>query len=479
MELKSALSYDDVLLVPQFSSILPAEVDTTTQLVKNIKLKIPLVSAAMDTVTEYEMATVMAKSGGIGIIHRNMTIEEQAYNVEKVKRAEMLIIYDMVTLSPEDTVEKAEEIAEKRKISGFPVVLKRKLVGIVTHRDLRFASQKEKIKKVMTRKVITGSPHMSMEEAKKIMCRHKIEKLPLVDGRNNLKGLMTLRDIESTINFPDTTKDKKGSLRVGAAVGVNDEKRVEALVGKNVDVVVVDTAHGHTKNVIAAVKKIKDNFSVPVIAGNVVTPEAVDDLYAAGADAVKIGVGPGSICTTRIVAGIGVPQFTAVKECAERAKEYNMSAIADGGIRYSGDIAKAIAAGANSVMIGSLLAGTDEAPGRVIFMNGRKYKEYRGMGSVGAMLKGSKERYLQKEIKKKEKLVPEGVEAVVPYSGRAREVLYQLAGGLKSSMGYVGAKSIDEMQEKAKFIVVTNSGMKESHPHDVFITDNAPNYPLK
>jgi len=473
---KIALTFDDVLLLPSRSNVFPREADVRTKLSKNISLNIPLVSAAMDTVTEARLAIAIAKEGGIGIIHRNMSIEAQCEEVREVKRYESWIIRNPVTLSPEDTLSKAFEITEKLGVQSFPVVDKEgKLVGLITNRDVKFRSGYEKVKDVMTKKPVTATAGVSIEKATEILLRHKIEKLPLVDKKGVLKGLITIKDIEDSKQFPNSCKDKEGRLIVGAAVSPSDMERVKSLVEAEVDVIVVDTAHGHSLNVIKGVRKIKKKFGIEVIAGNVVTGEATEELISAGADSVKVGVGPASICTTRIVAGVGMPQITAIQECSKVAEKYNIPVIADGGIRYSGDIAKAIAAGAHSVMIGSLFAGTEEAPGRVVFMEGRKYKRYRGMGSLSAMVEGSRERYFQDNIPKR-KLVPEGVEGVVPYRGTVSEIVYQLIGGLKAAMGYCGCKTIEEMRKKAKFVRITSAGIVENHPHNIMITEEAPNY---
>ena len=473
---KTALTFDDVLLVPAKSEVLPNQTDTSTNFTRKIRLKIPLVSAAMDTVTESGLAIAMAREGGIGIIHKNLTVDEQCAEVKKVKKYESWIIKNPMALSPEDTLSKLRKIRDSTGVASFPVVENGKLVGIVTNRDVRFVSDPgTKIGDIMTRNVITIQPKTSMEKAIEIMSKKKVERLPIVDSEGRVEGLITVRDIEKSRLYPNSAKDKEGRLRVGAAIGPSDERRAEELIKAEVDVLVLDTAHGHSKNVIEAVKSLKKMTDTEIIAGNVATAEAVDDLIAAGADAIKVGVGPGSICISRIVAGVGIPQITAILECAEAARKHGVPVIADGGIRYSGDIAKAIAAGASTVMLGSLFAGTEESPGRVVFMQGRKYKRYRGMGSVGAMEKGSKDRYFQKGVEKS-KLVPEGVEGIIPYRGTVAEVVFQMIGGVRSAMGYCGCRNIEEMQTAAKLRRTSNAGMAESHPHDVVITEETPNY---
>ncbi len=480
-EVKEALTFDDVLLVPNYSEVLPTQVDVRTKLTKKITLNIPIMSAAMDTVTESELAIAIAREGGIGIIHKNMSIEEQAEEVDRVKRSESGMIVKPVTVSPEQTIAEAEKLMKKYKISGLPVTDESgKLLGIITNRDIRFVKDfSKKIKEVMTKENLKTVPvGTTLEEAKEILHKFKIEKLPVVDENGYLKGLITIKDIEKKEKYPNACKDELGRLMVGAAVGVGEEalRRAEALIEAGVDVIVVDTAHGHSKGVISMVEKLKERFpDVDVIAGNVATPEATEALIKAGADAVKVGIGPGSICTTRIVAGVGVPQLTAVAECSEVADKYGISIIADGGIKFSGDIAKAIGAGARVVMIGSLFAGTKESPGELILYQGRSYKVYRGMGSLGAMKKGSKDRYFQSEVEEK-KLVPEGIEGMVPYRGPLADTIHQLVGGLRAGMGYCGAATIEEMREKARFVKITSAGLKESHVHDVIITKEAPNY---
>ena len=477
---RQGLTFDDVLLIPGKSDILPNQVQISTYLTKKIKLNIPLMSAGMDTVTEGKMAISMAREGGIGIIHKNMSIQEQALEVDKVKRSENGVIVDPFYLSPENPVADALELMERYRISGVPITTKGKLVGIITNRDIRFETNYERsINEVMTKeKLITAIEGTTMDQALEILMQHKIEKLPIVDGQGFLKGLITIKDIEKAIKFPNSAKDSKGRLLVGAAVGITKDmmERVEALYKSSADVIVVDTAHGHSQGVIDAVRKIKSVFpDLQLVAGNVATADATVELIKAGADCVKVGIGPGSICTTRVIAGIGVPQITAVYDCAKAAKEYNIPVIADGGIKYSGEITKAIAAGANVVMMGSLFAGTEESPGETIIYKGRSFKSYRGMGSIAAMQKGSKDRYFQEDDRK---LVPEGVEGKVPYKGPVKDTLFQLIGGLRSGMGYCGTATIKDLQENGKFIRITNAGLKESHPHDINITKEAPNYSM-
>ena len=479
--LKEGLTFDDVLLIPAKSEILPKETDVSTMLTKKIKLNIPIMSAGMDTVTEARLAIAIAREGGIGIIHKNMSIEAQALEVDKVKRSEHGVIVDPFYLSPDHIVSDALELMERYRISGVPIVdQKGKLVGILTNRDLRFETDMSRpIHEVMTKdNLITAPVGTDLEEAENILRKYKIEKLPLVDDKGYLKGLITIKDIEKAIQFPNSAKDKNGRLLVGAAVGVTQDMmdRIRALVDAKVDVVVVDTAHGHSKGVLDAVKKIKINYpDLQVIAGNVATAEGTRELIEAGADAVKVGIGPGSICTTRVVTGVGVPQITAIYDCANEADKYGIPVIADGGIKYSGDITKAIAAGARAVMIGSLFAGTEESPGELEIYQGRSFKVYRGMGSLGAMASGSKDRYFQEDVKK---LVPEGVEGRVPYKGPLSETIYQLVGGLRAGMGYCGTATIEELRKKGQFIKITSAGLRESHPHDVQITKEAPNYSL-
>ncbi len=474
------LTFDDVLLIPAKSDILPRQVSVATRLTRNIKLNIPIMSAGMDTVTEAKMAIAMAREGGIGVIHKNMTIDEQANEIDKVKRSEHGIIVDPIFLSPDSTLKHANDLMEKYRISGVPITEKGKLVGIITNRDLRFETDLSKIiDDCMTKEeLITAPVGTSLEEAKEILRQHRIEKLPLVDNEGYLKGLITIKDIEKAQKYPDSAKDVKGRLLVAAAVGVSGDMmdRVDAIVHAKVDVIVVDTAHGHSAGVLEAVKKIKNTYPhIELIAGNVATAEGTLALIEAGVDAVKVGIGPGSICTTRVIAGIGVPQITAVYESAKVARQYGVPVIADGGIKYSGDIAKAIAAGAEVVMIGNLLAGTEESPGEKVIYQGRSYKVYRGMGSLGAMAKGSKDRYFQENM---DKLVPEGIEGRVPYKGFVADTLYQLVGGLRAGMGYCGVANIEEMITNTRFIRITGAGLKESHPHDVSITKEAPNYSL-
>lgn len=480
-----ALTYDDVLLVPGYSEVLPRDTNTSSQLTKNIRMNIPLVSAAMDTVTEAELAIAIALEGGIGFIHKNMSIEKQAAQVRKVKRSQAGMILDPITLDIEAKVRDAEAIMREFHIGGIPVVDgDRVLKGIITNRDLRFIKdQNVKIKTIMTSEnLITAKFGISLEQAEEILQEFKIEKLPIVDEDNKLTGLITYKDILKRRDKPHACKDEYGRLRVGAAVGVTADivERVEALKNAGVDVVSIDTAHGHSKGVIDTCKKIKSVFpDLEVIVGNIATPEAAIALAEAGADAVKVGVGPGSICTTRVIAGVGVPQLSAVFECAEALKGKNVPVIADGGIRYSGDLVKAIAAGASSIMIGSLLAGTEEAPGEMIIYEGRKFKTYRGMGSLEAMESGSKDRYFQDAEDNIKKLVPEGIVGRVAYKGLVSEVLYQLVGGLQAGMGYCGTKTVEDLQKNGKFVKITTAGVKESHPHDVSITREAPNYSAK
>jgi len=476
--IKEGLTFDDVLLVPQESSIIPADVDLSTQLTPTIKLNIPLMSAAMDTVTESRLAIAMAREGGIGIIHKNMSVEEQAAHVDRVKRSEHGVITDPFFLEPQNLVSEAIALMEKYRISGVPITKEGKLVGILTNRDLRFETNFEQpIDNIMTKEnLVTAPVGTSLEEAQKILGKHRIEKLPIVDKDGYLKGLITIKDIEKAIQYPNSAKDSNGRLLAGAAVGVsvNTMERVDALVKAKVDLIVVDSAHGHSKNILKTVKEIKAKYpNLPLVAGNVATAEATEALIKAGADVVKVGIGPGSICTTRIVAGIGVPQLTAIMDCAEMAKKYGKTVIADGGIKYSGDIAKAIGGGASAAMIGSLFAGTLESPGEIEIYQGRSFKVYRGMGSLPAMAAGSKDRYFQENAKK---LVPEGVEGRVPYRGALSEIVYQMCGGIRAGMGYCGTKTIEELKEKAKFVKITSASLVESHPHDISITKESPNY---
>lgn len=475
-----ALTFDDVLLVPAKSDILPKDVNVSTKLTNKISLPIPLVSAAMDTVTEAELAIALAREGGIGIIHKNMTIEEQAKQVDLVKRSESGMILNPETLGPKNTLLEALEMMRRFKISGIPIVDGDKLIGILTNRDIRFATNYEQtIDNLMTKEnLITTPVGTSLKKAEKILQQHKIEKLLVVDKRGRLKGLITVKDIQKKKMYPNACKDTHGRLRVGAAIGTgrNGLERAEALINANVDVIVIDTAHGHSKGVLESTRNFKKKYpNIDVIAGNIATAEAAKDLIDAGADGLKVGIGPGSICTTRVVTGVGVPQIFAISEVTKIASKSNIPVIADGGIKYSGDVSKAIASGADSVMIGGLFAGTDESPGEVILLDGRSYKSVRGMGSIGAMAKGSKDRYFQEGLSV-DKLVPEGIEGRVPYRGPLRTSVFQLVGGLRSAMGYTGCKNISELKKKAKFVKITQSGMTESHPHDVIITKEAPNY---
>ena len=477
--IKEGLTFDDVLLVPQKSEVLPQNVKTGTRLTKKINLNIPLMSAGMDTVTESKMAISMARQGGIGIIHKNMTIEDQALEVDKVKRSESGVIVDPFYLTKDHTIQDADNIMARYKISGVPIVDKdNKLIGIITNRDIKFENDMNKsIEEAMTKdNLITAREGIDLVEAQSILKKNKIEKLPIVDEEGHLKGLITIKDIEKKIQYPNSAKDSHGRLLCGAAVGIGSDliERVTALVKANVDVVVLDSAHGHSKGVINAVSKIKEVYpELQVIAGNVATTEATEDLIKAGADCVKVGIGPGSICTTRVVAGIGVPQLTAVMDCAEVASKYDIPIIADGGIKYSGDIVKALAGGASVCMMGSMFAGTEESPGEIVLYKGRSYKTYRGMGSIAAMEKGSKDRYFQSDAKK---LVPEGVEGMVPYKGKVEDIIFQMIGGIRSGLGYCGAETIIDLQEKAQFVKITSASLKESHPHDITISKEAPNY---
>ena len=480
---KEGLTFDDVLLVPAKSEVLPKDVSLKVNLAETLRLNIPIISAGMDTVTESELAISIARQGGLGIIHKNMSIEQQADQVDKVKRSESGVITDPFFLTPDHQVFDAEHLMGKYRISGVPIVNneeEQKLVGIITNRDMRFIQDYSiKIEEVMTKTdLVTASVGTTLEEAEKILQRHKIEKLPLVNDEGVLKGLITIKDIEKVIEFPNSSKDSKGRLLCGAAVGVTADtmKRVEMLVKSHVDVIVVDTAHGHSKGVIETVRQIRESYpELNIIAGNVATAEATRDLIEAGADIVKVGIGPGSICTTRVVAGVGVPQITAVYDCATEARKHGKAIIADGGIKYSGDIVKALAAGGHAVMLGSLLAGVSESPGETEIYQGRRFKVYRGMGSVGAMEKGSKDRYFQEDNKK---FVPEGIEGRIPYKGPLTDTIYQLVGGIRSGMGYCGTANLEELRENAQFIKMTGAGLRESHPHDVHITKEAPNYSM-
>ncbi len=476
---KEGLTFDDVLLLPQASDFTPNEIILSTNLTKTIKLNVPLMSSAMDTVTEANMAIAMAREGGIGIIHKNMTIEQQAAEVDRVKRSENGVITNPFSLSPDHTIKDADELMAKYRISGVPICDENnKLVGIITNRDLKFETDfSKKIKESMTSKnLVTAHVGTTLEQAQGILLKHKIEKLPIVDENMHLKGLITIKDIEKAVQYPNSARDEYDRLLVGAAIGVTDDvlERTAALVRAGVDIVTLDSAHGHSKNIINTVKKVKESFpKLPIIAGNIATGEAAEALIKAGADCVKVGIGPGSICTTRIVAGIGAPQITAVYDVSQVAKKYGIPVIADGGIKYSGDITKAIAAGADVVMMGSIFAGCDEAPGEFEIYQGRRFKSYRGMGSLAAMEKGSKDRYFQTGSKK---LVPEGVEGRVPYKGPVSDTVFQLLGGLRSGMGYCGTRTIPELKENGKFVRITGAGLRESHPHDIYITKEAPNY---
>ena len=479
--IKEALTFDDVLLEPAKSDVLPSEVKISTRLTRNIPLNIPLLSAAMDTVTDSRMAIAMAQQGGMGIIHKNMTIEDQAVEVDRVKRSESGMIVNPITMSPEQKIHEAMEVMKRYRISGLPITSDGKLVGILTNRDLRFETRlNKKISELMTKdNLITVPVGTTLEKAESILHRHRVEKLPVVDSKYRLKGLITVKDIQKKIAYPDACKDSLGRLRVGAAIGATGDfiERAEALIKAGVDVLAVDTAHGHSTRVLEAVKQIKRKFpEIDLIAGNVAVDEGAAALAKAGADAIKIGIGPGSICTTRVVSGAGVPQITAIMECAKVAHKAGIPAIADGGIKYSGDIAKAIAAGGDCVMIGSLFAGTDESPGETILYQNRSYKAYRGMGSLAAMKSGSRDRYSQEGAFFEGKLVPEGIEGIVPYKGSIEVMIPQLSGGLRAGMGYCGCKNIKELQTRSRFIRVTSFGLKESHVHDVLVTKEAPNY---
>ncbi len=485
MNIPMAYTFDDILLIPQYSEIVPTEVSTDSHFARDIILKMPVISAAMDTVTEHKVAQIMAQMGGLGVIHKNLDIEAQAFEVERVKKYESGMILEPITLSPDHKVSEALDLMRKYSISGVPITINGKLVGILTNRDLRFETNtNQPIHNLMTKqdKLVTAPAGTTLVQAKAILQKHRIEKLPVVDSNGMLKGLITIKDIEKAQTFPQATKDKHGRLMTAAAIGVDatSRERAAALVEAGCDVLCVDTAHGHSKNVIEMVKWCSSKFKdVVIVAGNVVTAEGTEQLLSAGADVVKVGVGPGSICTTRIVSGVGMPQLSAVIECSKAARKKGKTIIADGGIKFSGDIAKALALGANTVMIGNLLAGADESPGETILYQGRTYKLYRGMGSLGAMKKGSKDRYGQMDITDHEKLVPEGIEGRVPYRGSARGILHQLVGGLKSGMGYIGARNIEDLQKRSRFVRVTPQGLRESHVHDVSITKEAPNYRLE
>ncbi|NJF25549.1 IMP dehydrogenase [Thermococcus sp. Bubb.Bath] len=469
-------TFDDVLLIPQATEVEPKDVDVSTGITPNVRLNIPILSAAMDTVTEWEMAVAMARGGGLGVIHRNMSIEEQAEQVKRAKRAERFIVEDVIIIKPDESLDYALFLMERNGVDGLPVVDDSgRVVGIITKKDIA-AKQGAKVSEVMTGEVITVPETVTAEEAVQIMFDHMIDRLPVVDSEGRLVGLITMSDLAKRRKYKNAVRDGNGDLLVAAAVGPFDLERAKTLDRAGVDVIVIDTAHAHNLKAIKAMKEIRKAVDADLIVGNIANPKAVDDLTFA--DAVKVGIGPGSICTTRVVAGVGVPQVTAIALVADRAQEYGLHVIADGGIRYSGDIVKAIAAGADAVMLGSLLAGTKEAPGKEVVMNGRRYKQYRGMGSLGAMMKGGAERYYQKGHMKTKKFVPEGVEGVVPYKGPVGEVLYQLVGGLRSGMGYVGARNIPELKKRGEFVVITHAGYIESHPHDITITNEAPNYPL-
>ena len=475
---KRALTFEDVLLVPQYSEILPKQVNVASRISKNVTLNIPIVSAAMDTVTEHRTAIMMARLGGIGVIHKNMDVESQAKEVKRVKKSESGVIIDPIFINPEATVAEALSLMSDLHISGVPVIDKdRKLIGILTNRDLRFETNMSVlVKDRMTKApLITAPKGCTLDDAEKIFSQNRVEKLPIVDKDGRLDGLITIKDLKKRKEYPNANKDSYGRLRVAAAIGVGQIDRAKALVDAGVDVIVIDSAHGHSKGIIDTLKEVKANFKVDVVAGNIANPAAVKDLAEAGADGIKVGIGPGSICTTRIVAGVGVPQISAIDDCASEAAKYGIPVIADGGLKYSGDVAKALAAGAACVMAGSLLAGCEESPGELITFQGRQYKVYRGMGSIGAMTKGSSDRYFQ-EGTAQDKLVPEGIEGRVPFAGSIKDVIHQLIGGLRSAMGYVGAKDIPTLQERAEFVEITSAGLKESHVHDVVITHEAPNY---
>ena len=472
------ITFDDVLLLPAKSDVVPSQAETSTQLTNNITINIPIVSAAMDTVTEAALAIALAQEGGVGVIHKNLSVEAQQREVAKVKRSEHGVILDPVTLSPGEPVRRAQELMTEQNVSGIPIVDGKKLVGILTKRDLKFLKDYDvRISSVMVKNnLVTGPAGTTLEQAKEILQKHKIEKLLLVNSEGELVGLITMRDIDRVQQYPRAARDKRGRLRVGAAVSVHDYERIEALIAADVDIIVLDTAHGHSQNVIDTLKKIKAEYDIDVIAGNIATAVAAKDLIAAGANAIKVGIGPGAICTTRVISGVGVPQITAIMSCAEVAEPHNIPVIADGGVRQSGDITKAIAAGASSVMVGSLFAGLKESPGQLVIYKGRQFKEYRGMGSLGAMVKGSAERYGQKSSTQKDKLVPEGVEGRVPYRGTLDDFVYQLVGGLRAGMGYCGARNIEQLRKNARFVRTSAASVAESHPHDIQITKEAPNY---
>ena len=472
------ITFDDVLLIPAKSDLVPSQAQTRTQLTNNITINIPIVSAAMDTVTESALAIALAQEGGVGIIHKNLSIEAQKREVSKVKRSEHGVILDPVTLSPTEPVRMAQELMNEQNVSGIPIVRGKKLVGILTRRDLKFLKDYDvEISSIMTKtNLVTGPASTTLEQAKGILQKHKVEKLLLVNGKGELAGLITMRDIDRVQQYPIAARDERGRLRVGAAVSVHEYERIEALIAADVDLIVVDTAHGHSQNVIDTVKKIKAQYHIDVVAGNIATAAAAQDLIEAGANAVKVGIGPGAICTTRIISGVGVPQVSAIIDCAKAAAKHGIPVIADGGIKHSGDITKAIAAGASSVMIGSLFAGLKESPGQLVIYKGRQFKEYRGMGSLGAMVKGSAERYGQNSSTEAAKLVPEGVEGRVPYRGNLSDFVYQLVGGLRAGMGYCGARNIEDLMKKSRFVRISAASVAESHPHDIQITKEAPNY---
>lgn len=483
INIKDALTFDDILLVPQESDVLPKDTDVATRLTREISLNIPLISAAMDTVTESRLAVSIAREGGIGFIHKNMTPEEQAVEVQRVKKSESGMIVNPIIMEPEQKIFEALEVMKKYDISGLPITKNDRLVGILTNRDLRFETNlNQRIEDVMTKNnLITAPLGITLEEAKMLLHKNRIEKLPVVNDKFEIQGLITIKDIQKAIQFPASCKDTYGRLRVGAAVGVADDRdeRIQALVSAGVDVIGIDTAHGHSKKVIESVRQIKSMFPhIPIIAGNIATSEATEALIKAGADAIKVGIGPGSICTTRIVTGVGVPQITAITDCCKVADKHDIPVIADGGIKFSGDIIKALAIGAKSVMIGNLFAGTEESPGETFLYQGRSYKMYRGMGSIGAMKQGSKDRYFQSDTESEVKLVPEGIEGKVPHRGTLSANVHQLLGGLRSGMGYLGAKNLEELKQKAKFVKITQTGLRESHVHDVTITKESPNYRL-